>query len=365
MSSVSQDPLREIVPVFRPQLPGIDQLADLVRSIDTRQVYSNFGPLVMELEGRLAEYIGVPKEHVATVSSGTLALEGAIETLSETYSECELQLPSWTFTATASAALRVRGTATFRDVDASGRLVESEPGFVSIETLPWGAHLKSSTFAWEVPRIVDAAASFDAMNGIGMAFTQPTLVMVSLHATKCLPAGEGAFVFSNDAEWIQRIRQWTNFGMWGDRQSRSSGTNAKMSEYSAAVALASLHEWPSAQADWHELLERSRALSREFNLSISEAAERNLVSPYWIIQVETKKQRSSLREVLEANGIGYRFWWERGCHRMPAYAHFQTDKLPQTEILADTTMGLPLFRGMSNHDWELIEKALNDFVLRL
>ena len=48
------------IPVLRPQLPSAERLLPYLRRIDDARIYSNWGPLSVELEGRLAERLGVP-----------------------------------------------------------------------------------------------------------------------------------------------------------------------------------------------------------------------------------------------------------------------------------------------------------------
>src|SRR3546814_6802515 len=59
--------------------------------------------------------------------------------------------------------------------------------------------------------VVDAAAAYDR----SVAGDSP--LVVSLHATKALAAGEGGFVVSHDAAMIEEIRKCINFGFYGTR----------------------------------------------------------------------------------------------------------------------------------------------------
>src|SRR5688572_3176979 len=72
------DGIPERVPVARPRLPTTDRLVPYLRRIDDMRVYSNWGPLASELESRLAEELDLPPRSVASASSGTGALIGAI-----------------------------------------------------------------------------------------------------------------------------------------------------------------------------------------------------------------------------------------------------------------------------------------------
>src|ERR671912_585229 len=68
---------------------------ELVEGALERQWLSNDGPLVRELESRIADYLGV--KHCVAITNGTIALEIAIRALGLSG---EVIVPSFTFVAT-------------------------------------------------------------------------------------------------------------------------------------------------------------------------------------------------------------------------------------------------------------------------
>ena len=127
---------------FKPVLPTSVMIAPYIDEAHRTGQFSNGGPLVSRLEERLAEHFGVEPECVALCSSGTTALEGALATAS---GHSASTLPSWTFTATASAALRSSPSASFVDVDAAQRAVFPANADLAIDVLPFGAGPDFST----------------------------------------------------------------------------------------------------------------------------------------------------------------------------------------------------------------------------
>lgn len=98
-----------------------------------------------------------------------------------------------------------------------------------------------------VPVVIDAASSFgtktlEEATHFGKGFGGA--VVFSFHATKSFGIGEGGLVYSMDQELIKRIRQAGNFGFSSNRESVIQGLNSKMSEYTAAIALATLDQFP-------------------------------------------------------------------------------------------------------------------------
>src|SRR5258708_10789253 len=94
----------EFIPVMRPILPSASQLLPYLRRIDATRNYSNSGPLVAELEGRLGEHLRLPSGGVVTAASGTTALIGAILAKAgpAKVERPFALIPAFTFVATAS-----------------------------------------------------------------------------------------------------------------------------------------------------------------------------------------------------------------------------------------------------------------------
>src|SRR5215467_11175596 len=62
------------IPIMRPKLPVTERLVGYLHRIDQSQFYSNFGPLALALEDRLAEHYGLGTGTVTTVANATLGL---------------------------------------------------------------------------------------------------------------------------------------------------------------------------------------------------------------------------------------------------------------------------------------------------
>jgi dTDP-4-amino-4,6-dideoxygalactose transaminase len=337
------------IPVARPLLPRAAAIAPYLARIDGARVYSNFGPLARELEARLAARHDLPAANVATAANATLALTLAlIAAGARPGGYCAM--PSWTFFATPHAARMAGLVPYFVDVDpVSWALtpahVDALPAEVksrlsaAMPVWPFGA--AGDVDAWDrwsdargLPVVIDAAASFDAL----VPGRAPAVV--SLHATKVLGAGEGAYVVSRDAARVAAIRSASGFGLDLDRIVRAAGTNAKLSEYAAAVALAALDAWPDTRARW-------RAARRAWVDALSSAdaffpfgANDPPASATLIARLNTDV--AGVARELAARGIDTRRWWNAGCAAEPGFAEYPRASLPVTEALARRTLGLPM-----------------------
>ena len=114
------------IPVLRPMLPTADQVLPYLRRIDNARIYTNFGPLSLELQERLARMFGTGDNSIICASSGTSALIGAILASAGMgrASRPLAMIPGLTFPATAAAAERCGYKPYFVDVDPKSWLLD-------------------------------------------------------------------------------------------------------------------------------------------------------------------------------------------------------------------------------------------------
>jgi len=348
------------VPVMLPKVSispfSLERLEEVARS----RRYSNFGEQVNELESRFAAHFGVDKSHVVVASNATQALMGSLSVSPKQH----WRLPSWTFVATAHAVLNSSKTAEFIDVDLSTWMMPVETRnsgeMGQLVVLPFGSGLEAFEWGDSAEVIVDAAASFGSMEGALFDIPRQTTVVFSLHATKVLGVGEGSVSVFGDAAVAKEFRSWTNFGFSGSRIASSPGSNAKMDEFSAALIHGELDQWATIKSDWQQAREKVQKLSAEFNLETPDFL-REAISPYWIVKLPSTEERNRLEAVLKECEIESRHWWGDGCHRMPPFGEIHRSTLADTDLLASTTLGLPLFRGIADLELQAIRVALQKF----
>ena len=341
-------------------MPKYKELENYLKRIDENLIYSNFGPLNLELIARLAGYFNLNINQIATASNATLGLHGAIST-SGYSSSGHWSVPSWSFTATAAAAVASGIDFSFTDVDLEGRIIPDEKSTSVVDVLPFGDDLAIDRLPGKIEVVVvDAAASFDALKSLKFKSSKRVGIVVSLHATKLLGAGEGGIFISNDTEWVTRFKKWTNFGFTDGavRESEFLGTNAKLSEYAAATALASLDSWADRRTKLQELNRVALDISLTAGLSPIAALQKNYATPYWIVETESPIHKLEISMRLKSDGISFRDWWAGGCHKMPAYRNVPRTELRNTELLSEIQLGLPFHNQLSGNDLDRIKRAL-------
>ena len=339
---------RDRIGVARPLLPELAAIAPYLDRIDTARWYSNFGPLLAEFEARLTARFPRPT-HIVTLANGTQAITAALVASGAVSGLCAL--PSWTFVATAHAVAQAGLEPWFLDVDPATWMLDPDavrsaladaPGRVAA-VVPVSAFGQAPDLqAWVRFRdetglavVVDAAAAFDAVE------TAPVPTAFSLHATKCLGLGEGGFVATEDEALALRVREQSNFGFRGRRTAEVMATNAKLSEYTAAVGLAALDAWPATRARLMRTAQRLRiALAFTPEVVFQPGWGLSWVSTTCVIGLP-RERVAAVVDALKADAIETRLWWERGCHLQPAFAACGRTSLPVTETLAASTLGLP------------------------
>ncbi|MEO8487072.1 MAG: DegT/DnrJ/EryC1/StrS family aminotransferase [Betaproteobacteria bacterium] len=359
-----------------PSLPTADDLLPYLRRIDANRWYSNFGPLVGEFESRIAaSFAGAGSCRVVSLSSCTTGIELALRALSLP-AGAPVLVPALTFIATASAVRCAGLSPVVADVDPHSWLLTPEIARAAVRTIGARAVVPVTTFGadqdgegWSaferdtgVPVVIDAAAGFGNQRDPG-----PTCAIFSLHATKPLAAGEGGFVVTRDAALAHAIRRLSNFGINLDRPNDgpigtavATGTNAKLSEYHAAVALASLDRWPSIAAERGALFARSVRAAQAAcgGRLVQQSAAADTVRSVCAYQFPTPEERDRAEAICRQRGIGTRRWYLPTIDRQPAFGHVAHLPTPCADLVGERLLGVPFYPGLAQDAIDEIAAAL-------
>jgi len=362
------------IPVFFPQLPKSSDLLTYLRRIDATRIYSNHGPLLLELERRLCDCFGMPSGGVRCANSGTSALVGAILATAgrATTARPWAVVPAFTFVATAAAVEQCGYQPYLADVDANSWLLDPE----MLRRHPMGKRIglamPVATFGRPVPQapwlafrdetgipvVIDGAASFAGVADDAHAFLGPIPVALSFHATKCFGTGEGGAVVSNDTDLALRAAQALNFGFSGSRDSRTASTNGKMSEYHAAVGLAELDVWKDKLADFNAVAEKYRRRMADEGLSEWLWSTPDVAPNYVLLDCQSVAIAESVQGSLARSGIDSRLWYGKGLHHHSYLVDVPRGNLDVTESLAPRVIGLPVAPDLSEGSIERIVVAV-------
>lgn len=358
-----------MIPSFRPRLPTLEMLAPYLKRIDEARYYTNFGPLVLELQQRIAGLIGSGENSIITTSNGTTSLENAIQAYGFEKGQYAV-LPAWTFSATAHAVLNAGLKPFFTDVDADSWAMTPEIARAAIKKCPGPVALAMPVAPFGMPLPVEAWEEFRSKTNVEVlidaAAVTPTTVQasesvtisVSLHTTKMLGAGEGGLIIRKDPAFIEEVKNHTNFGLFGGpRGIDIRGGNAKMSEYHAAVALASLDEREAIIADFMRVAKRYRKnLGKIAGVHLRPGYGETYCTSLTVIETEKEFDDAWLI----ARGIGARPPWRRGCHSEPLFANVPRTDLPVTEHIKTRYSAIPCYRDLPDEQIDFICEQLKD-----
>jgi len=352
-----------MISVYKPDIPSTRFLKKLFSEIHRSKHFTNFGPKTTQLEQEISSFFRVPKENTVTLCNATLAIEGAL--INEMESS-NWTVPSWTFVAPVLSLVRAQKKFSFTDVDHNWRslgITSEQDNDAILDVLPFGDEIDISRFEqFQGTILVDGAGSFDGLRDFVFPKNKRIGIIMSFHATKSLPGAEGGAFISNDLEWVSRVRKWSNFGFNSNRTSELFGTNAKMHEFSAAVILASLYNWKNDRTVWKNNNSWASNLSQDLGMDVNPALQKRIITPYWIVR-NLPEITLRLENFLEKNNIQTRRWWGFGCHQMRIFENIKIDSngLKNTNSIAHESLGLPMYKNMTNSDKKKIGLALGDF----
>lgn len=282
----STEELMELVDIFnvseagQRQIRGILDAESMVPDAGAFFRYYNERSKVPEFEEKFAEKIGV--KHALGVNSGTSALIAALVAAGVGPGD-EVIVPGYTFFASVSAIVVAKGipviveineTLTLDPDDFESKITDRTKAVIVVHMVGHPAEMdriNEIAAKHDVKVIEDVAQACGGSYKGKMLGAWGTLGCFSLDAYKIIGAGEGGVVTTND-EWLHTRAQsyhdtaacWRPKRFEKERQAGElfCGENYRMSETSAAVALAQLRK-----LDW--IIDSSRAAYKQLKDEIA------------------------------------------------------------------------------------------------
>lgn len=173
--------------------------------------------------------------------------------------------------------------------------------------------------------------------------------------------GDGGAVVTNDAELAEKVRALANYGSDYKYHHIYKGNNSRLDEVQAAflrVKLKYLDKWNEYRNKVAE-----RYLNEIKNTEI-ELPTISLSSTHvWHVFAIRTKNRDSLEEYLNNNGIGTNKHYPIPIHLQGAYEEMKMEKgsLPISEEISNTVLSIPMYYGISDKQVEFIIEKLNNW----
>lgn len=365
--------------VGRPNIGDKQKFLEQVSAMLDRGWLTNNGPLVQELERRIAAYLGV--RHCVAMCNGTIALEIAIRALGLTG---EVIVPSYTFIATAHALYWQGITPVFADIDPQTHNVDPDAvrrmitprtsGIIGVHL--WGRAapveaLQAIADEHGLQLMFDAAHAFGCSHKSRMIGNFGRAEVLSFHATKFFNTLEGGAVVTNDDVLAEAMRLMRNFGFAGYDNVIHPGTNGKMTEVCAAMGLVNLDHLD----DVVTVNRRNHAAYAEGLASVPgvrllgyDEREHNN-HQYVVLEIgdDCPVDRDAIVVALHAENVLARKYFWPGCHRMKPYRDLYPHAglmLPRTEHVASAALVLPNGFGLNHDDISIITNIVQTYLMK-
>ena len=358
-----------------PDMPSTLELQPYLRSMEQAGWYTNFGPLVGKFESRIARVLRRRDRRtgaigICSTSSGTTAIELGLLALNLP-PKARVLVPAVSFPSTATAVIRAGHTPLIADVDAerwtlTPALAESHLSRTRFDAVmpvaAFGPSLDSK--AWDefsaktgLPVLIDAAPAYPDQT-VG----DRCMVAFSFHATKSLGIGEGGALAARDQLLTARAQRMSNFG-FSDGKVLTPGTNAKLSEYHAAVGLAQLDRWSG-------IVQRRQVVWRFYEELLTEVLQDRVVrqhsvpssAPSMMVVAIPELPASRVLDRLQMRGIQGRQWYCPALHHHPGiidHAELAAEELPTADYLSKHLLGLPFHTRLSKEDVSAVVRKLS------
>lgn len=348
--------------------PDIETFLAYSRQFFEAGQLTNGGPLVTELERRLAEFHRV--EHCVSFSSGFWALALTMQHLALP-GRREVIMPSLTYRRMADIAAWAGLTARFCDVDRRSLALTPEtvaPHIGPDTALILGVHpvinccdapgLEQLADRHEIPLLFDSVESvYETIDGRKTgSFGQAECF--SLHASKLINGFEGGYLTTNNTALATHLSYRRAFGFTSQDTVSDLGTNAKLNEMHAAMALSGLDDIAD-QVERNR--ERYRAYQRAFRnidgirlLPFDEnerCSFKNIVielTEAWPIE------RIRTLEILNAERILARAYYDPPLHRKKTAYPTIPASLPNTDYLSPRFVLMPCGHLVDTNDIQAI-----------
>jgi len=344
------------------------------------------GPEVTEFEKKLSEYLDI--EYCLTFNSGTSALHAALLAYGIGHGD-EVIVPSFTFIATANAALFVGAKPVFADIEevTCGLDVEDVERKITSRTkaiLP--IHfagcpclidgLKQVAEKHNLLLIEDAAEALGAdINGTKIGSIGDSSIL-SFCQNKIITTGDGGAIVTNSREIYEKLQLIRSHGRSLDVDYFSStehadyvtlGYNFRMSNINAALGLAQFNKLT-------KLIEMRRENARLMDSRLSPIEGITPLSPpegfYHVYQMYTIRVsaecRDGLMNYLEENGIQSKVYFPP-VHQTAFYKdNLNYDcTLPVTESISQQVVTLPMYPSLSEEEIIFITDHVVDFLSKV
>jgi dTDP-4-amino-4,6-dideoxygalactose transaminase len=348
-------------------MPPFEEYAEVIRDLWDSRWLTNTGALHEELTAKIKDYLSA--DNFLLFANGHMALELGIQAMGLSG---EVITTPFTFVSTTQAIVRNGLTPVFCDIDPIRFTIDPdkiEPLITERTTAIVAVHVYGAPCNTAA---IDALAQkyglkviYDAAHCFGEEWQGKNisrygdLSVFSFHATKVYHTIEGGGVTFSDQKLYDKLRHLRDFGLCpGGFEADQIGTNAKLSEFHAAMGLCNLRRID-------EEIAKRKAISEQYDKRLSgvdglrlfpnlDALKRNYAYYPIVIQEAFNKNRDDIAEELQKNGVMARKYFYPLTSAFTCYKGvYSPGETPIAEDMANRVLCLPLYADMTECDVEI------------
>lgn len=344
------------------------------------------GPEVAKLEGQLSRYLNV--KHCLAFNSGTSALHAVLLAYGIGPGD-EVIVPSFTFIATANAALFVGAKPVFADIeentlgldvaDVEQRITPRTKAIMPVHYAGSPClidELKQLAARRNLLLIEDAAEALGAeVNGIKVGSIGDAAIL-SFCQNKLITTGEGGAVVTNSEEVYEKLKLIRSHGRLENANYFDStaymdyislGFNFRLSNISAALGVAQMEKLP-------KLIDMRRTNARLYDRGLSSLKRVEVptvpegyrhVYQMYTIRVPQEMRDGLMKHLADAGIMSKVFFYP--VHK----THFYRNKLkydcvlPVTEKVSSEVLTLPMYPSLTEAEISLVTSEIAGYFSKL
>ena len=365
----------ERINVTRSSMPTLEEYVEEIRDLWDSRWLTNDGAKHQQLSQSLRERFDV--SDVALYSNGHQALEAAFSLFP---AGSEVITTPFTFASTTLAIVRSGLIPVFCDIEPEHYTMDVSKieALITENTVAIApVHVYGNLCSWREIRaiadrhglkvIYDAAHAFGVRDGDRDAGSLGDISMFSVHATKVFHTIEGGCLAYSDSSLTPRLTAWRKFGMYDGETSAIEGTNAKLTEFAAAMGLCNLRHLEEQITLRKQAVERYRQrLSGKAGIILcSEQPGVTSNYAYFPVQIVPEQFGASRDEVVDRlaqQNIFARKYFYPLTSEFPICAErFQIAETPIAKEVSSRILCLPLYADLTTGEVDRVCDALLSF----
>ena len=349
--------------------------------------YLTQGPKVKEFEDNICTHTGA--KYCVAVSNGTAALHLAVAVLNITKRSEGITTPN-TFVASANCMLYNDLIPRFADIDPHTYnidpekvlplLNESTRLLIPVHFAGQAAEMQSIS---KIAKENDFFVIEDAAHAIGSQYADGSyvgnckysdLTTFSFHPVKTITTGEGGAITTNSKELYERLIMLRSHGITKDEnkllmnpgswyyEMQELGFNHRLTDMQAALGTSQLSRLEDFKARRREIVAHYNEAFSDIPWLTTPFEMESLSSCFhlYVLQINFQKigkSRNYVMNQLLSEGVGTQVHYIP-IYTLPYYQRFPVAECPQAEKYYEQCLSIPLYPGMSNHDVEVVIKAV-------